>query len=169
MKDITASQFVEKIKQIFGNYKLSAEQEYLNEILIPQLKKTNLDLTGDFLFDLYNNYDLSGRIIGFDFRGRLNETSDYTFFAMLDTFEIGIDKKTKEIIIYDSEFSRVHLKLAKNINEFIKVIYLIFEYGLSGWIFEKQYTKEDRLSLLEKIKVIVETEYLTYYEQCYEN
>ena len=169
MKNATASEFVDKIKQLVGNYNLTTEQENLNEILIPESKKTETNLTGDFLFDLHNNYNLNGRTIGFDFLGRLDENSNYIFFAMSDPFEIGMDKKTNEIIMYDSEINQVHLKLAKDISEFIKIIILIFEYGLSGWISEKQYTKEDRLSLLKKIKEIVNTEYYTFYEETYGN
>ncbi len=169
MKNSTASDFVDKIKELVGNYNLSAEQEYLNEILIPESKKTESNLTGKFLSDLYNNYDLNGRTIGFDFLGRLNENSDYIFFAISDPFDIGIDKKTNEIIMYDSEFNQVHLKLAKGINEFIEIILLIFEYGLPGWISEKQYSKDDRLSLLKKIKATVDSKYLTFYEQSYGN
>ena len=166
---LTASDFVDKIKELVGNYNLSAEQEYLNEILIPESKKNDSILTGKFLSDLYNNYDFSGRTIGFDFLGRLNENSDYIFFAISDPFYIGIDKKTNEIIMYDSKFNKVHLKLAKGINEFIEVILLIFEYGLPGWISEKQYSKDDRLSLLKKIKANVDSEYLAFYEQSYGN
>lgn len=167
MKNATASDFVDKIKELVGNYNLSAEQEYLNAILIPESKKTDSNLTGNFLSDLYNNYDLSGRTIGFDFLGRLNENSDYIFFAISDPFDLGIDKKTNEIIMYDSEFNQLHLKLAKGIKEFIAIILLIFEYGLPGWISEKQYSKDDRLSLLKKIKATVDSEYLAFYEQSY--
>jgi hypothetical protein len=169
MKNATASKFVDKIKQLVGKYNLTAEQEYLNEILVPESKKTESNLTGEFLFDLYNNFDLSGRTIGFDFLGRLNENSEYIFFAISDPFDIGIDKKTNEIIMYDSEFNQVHLKLAKEINEFIEIILLIFEYGLDGWVSEKQYTKDDRVSLLKKIKATVDSEYSTFYEQSYGN
>lgn len=77
--------------------------------------------------DLYNNYDLGGGTIGFDFFRRVNENSDYIFFAASDPFDIGIDKKTNEIIMYDFEFYQVHLKLAKGINEFIEIILLIFK------------------------------------------
>ena len=165
MKNATATEFVDGLKQLIGEYNLSTEQEYLNEILIPDSKKANINLTGDFLFDLHNNYDLNGRTIGFDFLGRLDENSDYTFFAISDPFYIGLDKKTSEIIMYDSEINEVHLKLAKDINEFINIVLLIFEYGLDGWISEKQYSTDDRFSLFEKIKGILETEYLTFYEQ----
>ena len=95
MKNATASEFVDKIKQLVGKYNLTAEQEYLNEILVPESKKTESNLTGEFLFDLYNNFDLSGRTIGFDFLGRLNENSEYIFFAISDPFDIGIDKKNE--------------------------------------------------------------------------
>ncbi len=169
MKNTTATEFVDRIKRLVGNHNLSVEQEYLNEILIPDSKKTDFNLTGDFLFDLHNNYDLKGRTIGFDFLGQLDENSDFIFFAISDTFYIGLDKKTNEIIMYDSEISQVHLKLAKDINEFINIILLIFEYGLDGWISEKQYSTDDRLSLFKKIKGIADTEYLTFYEQSYGN
>ena len=71
--------------------------------------------------------------------------------------------------MYDMEFKEVYLKLAKNIKQFIQAILLIFDYDLSGWINEKQYSKDDRLSLLSKIKKVVDKENLTYYEQSYGN
>ena len=169
MKNATASEFVDKIKQLVGTHNLSAEQDFLNEILIPELKKPDFNLTGDFLTDLYNNYDLSGRTIGVDFLGQVNENSNFIFFAVNDPFYIGIEKKTNEIIMYDSESNQTHLKLAKDINEFIKIILLIFDYGLAGWIYEKQYSKSDRNTLLTKIKGIVDMEYLPFYEQSYGN
>lgn len=169
MTNIKASEFVNRVKQLVANYELMPEQLYLNEILIPETKKYNTNLTGEFLFDLYNNYDLKGRTIGFDFLDKLNENSDFIFFAMQDPFEIAINKKTNEVIMYDSEFCRIYLKLAKNINEFIKITLLIFEYSLSGWIFEKEYTKDDRFTLFKKIEDIVDTEYITYYKQTYAN
>ncbi|WP_282074074.1 hypothetical protein [Polaribacter atrinae] len=169
MKNATASEFVDRIKQLVGTHNLSDEQEFLNGILIPKSKNIDSNRSGEFLTDLYSNYDLRGRIIGIEFLGRLNETSDFIFFASSDPFDIGIEKKTNKIIMYDYEFNQIHLKLANDINEFIKIILLIFEYGLDGWIYNKQYTKADRSRLLRKIKEIVDVEYLKYYEESYGN
>ena len=69
MEKLNAIEFVNKLKELFGKFNISDEQEYLNEILIPKLKNKNLSLTGNFLYDLHTNYDLSGRTIGFDFLG----------------------------------------------------------------------------------------------------
>ncbi|WP_345006325.1 hypothetical protein [Snuella lapsa] len=166
---MTATKFVDRLKELLENYNLTTEQEYLNEILIPESKNSNLNLTKNFLSDLHNNYDLSGRTIGFDFLGRLNENFDYVFFAINDPFYIGLDKKTNEIIMYDMEFEKIHLKLAKNIEQFTQIILLIFEFGLPGWINEKQYSTDDRNNLLTKIKDITGSEYWTFYEQSYGN
>jgi len=169
MTNMTPIDFVDRINQLLRNYNITEEQEYLYEILIPKLKRSDLGLTGDFLTDLYNKYDLSGRTVGFEFLRKLEINSNYVFFGLSDPFYIGLDKNTKEIIMFDSEFGKVHLKLAKDLDQFINVIILIFDYGLDGWISEKQYSKDDRKSLFLKIKEFVDQEYLTYYEQSYGN
>ncbi|WMI70038.1 hypothetical protein [Mangrovimonas sp. YM274] len=169
MEKLNAIEFVDKLKELFGSFNISDEQEYLNEILIPESKNKGLNLTGDFLNDLHTNYDLSGRTIGFDFLEKLNENSDFVFFGLSDPFYMGLDKKSGEIIMYDMEYDKVHLRLAENIDQFVQAILLIFEYGLPGWINEKQYSQDDRLLLLSKIKKVVNQNYLTYYEQSYGN
>ena len=169
MSNITAIEFVNKINKSISYYNITKELDYLNEILIPKPKRKDLRLTGEFLEDLYRNYDLNGRVIGFDFLKELDITSEYIFFALNDPFYIGLQKKTDEIIIFDPKFDKVHLKLAKNLEEFIDVIFLIFDYSLDGWIYEKKYSKDDRNLLLLKIKEIVDLKYLTFYEQSYGN
>jgi hypothetical protein len=164
---ISAIEFVDRINQLVSNYNIADEQKHLYEFLIPKQKQWNSILTGDFLIDLYNNYDLDGCIIGFDFLRKLEINPNYVFFASNDPFHIGLDINTNEIIMYDFEYEQVHLKIAKDIYEFIEISLLTFEYGLPGWIYEKEYSKEDRLTLLTKIEGIVNPEYLTFYEQSY--
>ncbi|WP_196889422.1 hypothetical protein [Aureivirga sp. CE67] len=169
MRDLTAIKFVEKLKELLNKNLITSEKEYLFEILIPETKNNNPILTKNFLSDLYENYNLSGRAIGFNFLGKLEENSEYVFFVLQDPFYIGIEKKTKEIVMFDPEFEMVHLRLAKNIEQFFQVILLIYEYGLPSWVYEKQYSKEDRNKLFENITKILDSKYLTYYEQSYGN
>lgn len=164
-----AKEFVKKVVELVNKHQIPSEKEFIYEILIPESKHQNKPVVDNFLVDLYNNFILSGRVIGFSFNNKLIESNNFIFFASQDPFDIGIDKATGEIIMYDGEYEKIHLKLSKSMDEFLELTLLIFDYGLSGWIEDKKYTESDRKELFRLIKSKVDEDYLEYYRQSYNN
>lgn len=143
------------------------EREYLMDILTLAPKQLKIELTGDFLTDLFTNFHTDGRIIGFAFDRELTEQGPYRFFASIDIDKIGEDTESGEIVLYDSFDNKVIHRLAKDIKQFIQVALVIFEYELPGWCKDKQYNFADRSNLYLDLKALLEADYLSYYEETY--
>ena len=164
-----AEHFVQTIQRLFDQHELNEDKGFLKRILTFRPKEIKTDLTGDFLADLYNMYEVVGRTIVFNFAKELTTIEGCTFFAFQDPFEVGIELKTANIIMWDPEHEALVYRLAPNINSFLKVLLLIYEYGLPGWFEEKQYSRIERNQLYEKIKQILNSEFLSYYKESYED
>lgn len=167
MTKTNAIDFVNELNNLVSKFEITPDKEFLKNILLPKQINTNINLTGDFLVDLFNNYELSERTIVFDFHNKLEINSTFIFFATSDIFSIGQNIESEEIIMFDLADDEVYIKLAKDLNEFIEVILLIFNYELEGWINNKTYLLKDRKSILSEIKKCISPEYLQYYEVAY--
>ena len=95
-------EFDNRLNDSFNKYDLN-EKEFLTDILLLKPKGKRQDLSGDFLTDLFSNYVLSGRTIGFDFNSKLTDNENFLFFASQNPFDIGIDKTNGNIIMWDEE------------------------------------------------------------------
>ncbi len=165
---MNVEEFDKKLNESFNRFDLS-EKEFLTDILLLKPKGMVHDLSDDFLIDLYNNFVLSGRTIGFGFNNELIDNGKFLFFASQDPFDIGIDKGNGNIIMWDQEWARIHYRLAPDLDTFLEIILEIYDHGLPGWFEEKKYTNEDRKGLFSKIEKILDKEYLGYYQESYGN
>lgn len=165
---MNAVEFADKVNKLVENCGIPEDKkDFLDEILLLEPKRKEIELSGDFLEDLYGNYAMSGKIIAFDFHPEIEEHPEFRFFASQDSFLIGIDKSSRKIVMYDSEKEEIYLSLAENVESFAEIVLEIFEYGLPGWCHEKKYSKNDRKTLFLKLEGIVKDEYLQFYEQSY--
>jgi hypothetical protein len=144
------------------------DQEFLKEILLLEAKKTELSITTDLLHDLYANFNLQGKVIGgISFSSELEMENGHLYFASEDVFRIGKNIATSEIIMYNTVSDKIYQILAPNIEIYLKVALIIFEYNLPGWCSEKTYSESDRKNLYKKIEPILEEKYLQYYKESY--
>ena len=143
------------------------EREYLMDILTFSPKQLKIELTGDFLTDLFTNFHTEGRIVGFAFDRELTEQAPYRFFANIDIDKIGTDTESREVVLYDTFQNKVIHRLAKNMEQFIQVSLIIFEYNLPGWCKDKQYNFADRSNLYLELKALLDSDYLSYYAETY--
>ena len=161
------TEFENRITELVNEVGIPQEKDFLEGILLLKPKRTEQTLSGDFLKDLFDNYVMTGRSIGFDFNKRIEENECFIFFASQDVLRIGVNKNNAEIVMVDHENDVI--RIAKNIENFIEIILIIFEYNIPGWCVEKKYTKEDRGNLYKKLERIIEPKYRDYYRKSYKD
>jgi len=163
---MNVEEFINRLNESFSKFDLKGF-EFLTDILLPKPKVKINSCSGKFLFDLYDNYILSGRTIGFDFNNKLEIHGEFLFFATQDIFNIGINNETGQIVMWDTEWEKIHHMLSPDLDTFLNIILKIYDYSLPGWFEEKKYEKNDRLVLFEQIENLVSKEYLAHYTEAF--
>ena len=163
---MNVEEFINRLNDSFSKFDLNGF-EFLTDILLPKSKGKVKSYSGDFLSDLFKNYVLGGRTIGFDFNNRLEVNDKFSFFATQDIFNIGINNETGEIVMWDTEREKIHFILSPDLNTFLNIILIIYNYSLPGWFEVKKYQKNDRLKLYEQIECLVDKEYLGHYAEAF--
>ena len=159
--------FIARINSAFNSHRLTEDLEYLTGMLLPKQNRDSMSISGEFLTDLYRNFELQGRSLGFEFKHKLSEEDDFIFFASQDVMQIGVEKASGEVVMFDNEFDRVHHRLAPDLDTFLEICVKIYEYDLPGFFEEKTYAPEDRRSLYLQLESILPETYLKYYSESY--
>lgn len=165
---MNVEEFNKRLNDEFNKFDLD-EDDFLLDILLPKAKDGAKEVTGDFLTDLFNGYDVSDRSIAVDFHDKLDDQENILFFSSRDTFDIGVNKTNGSIVMWDEEQEKIHYSLAPDLDTFLEIILIIYTYGLPGWFEEKLYTRNDRKVVLAKIEALLDKEYMGYYKESYEN
>ena len=165
--EMEIKEFVKKLMTSYNQFELKEENAYLKDILTIEKKHGDFKLSGDFLSDLYKKYEVGGRTIAFDFNKEIEEYMGFRFFAYQDPMNIGLEKESGNVVMYDKEWERIHYHLAPNLDVFLNIVLMIYAYALPGWFEDKKYTATDRKLLFSRIESIVGKDFLQYYNETY--